>query len=204
MRKYYVKKKLAKRPLPSLEQVMNCVMRCNLDEPGMMEIFVQYADEILPKIAMSECWQKQSRLTSTISEATLPNGKASVPPQTEAFLLVVWINCIHRWKYIVECNKKGVSEDRKSDEYQVPFTSDKQGQQKWGGWNKAGKEYYNEAVKLCMEGRAKEATARFEQECLELIQKKHRVEEKKAAKTKEVVVDGEETELEMDQFDDFE
>ena len=133
MRKYYVERSLADRPLPTLEEVMNCVMRCNLDAPGMMEIFVLYVDEILPKIAMSEHWQKQSRLTSTISKAKLPNGKAAVPPQTEAFLLIVWINSIHRWKYIVECNKKGVSEDRKSDEYQVPFTSDKQGQQKWGG-----------------------------------------------------------------------
>ena len=55
-----------------------------------------------------------------------------------------------------------------------------------------------------MEGREKEATAGFEQQCLELIRKKHRVEEKKAAKTKAVVVDEEETDLEMDQFDDFE
>ena len=89
MRKYYVEKVVANRPVPTLKQVMNCVMRCNLDKPGMMEIFVLYADEILPKIAMSECWQKQIRITSTMSKAKLPNGKADVPPQTEACLLIV-------------------------------------------------------------------------------------------------------------------
>ena len=96
MRKYYVEKVLANRHLPTLEQVINCVMRSDLDKPGMMEIFVLYADEILPKIAMSECWQKQIRLTSTISKAKLPNGKAALPPQTEAFLLIVWINSFHQ------------------------------------------------------------------------------------------------------------
>jgi hypothetical protein len=146
-----VDRTLAGLLVPTLDQIMQCVMRCNLDQPGMMEIFMVYVDVFLPKIAMSECWSREQRLNSTISEAKLPNGKPAIPPQTEAYLLTVWANGYLRWKYIVEKQQKEEQQDRKCIAFQVPFCSDKMGQARWGGWQAAGIDFYKEACKLCKE-----------------------------------------------------
>jgi hypothetical protein len=183
-------------------------MRCNLKDEGMMEIFMLYVDVFLPKIAMSECWSREQRLNTTISEAKLANGKAAAPPQTEAYLLAVWANGYHRWKYIAEKQKKEEAQDRNCIDYQVPFSSDKQGQARWGGWNQAGIDFYKEASQLCKEGREKPDCAAFEKEVLKRLRKKHRVVDlaTKRAANKRVVVqqEKEETDVEENELDDFE
>ena len=89
-------------------------------------------------------------------------------------------------------------------ECQVPFCDSDKGQAKWGGWNKAGRDFFKKACGLVKTSHVKQSTTKWEIECLAMLRAKHGVkeeEEKRASKKmRKLEEEVEESEDENDEF----
>ncbi len=196
--------------VPTPEQLAKCAFRCDVEkDKEMTSFFDMYVDQFLMKVAMKECWDTNIRHYQEISKALLPDTTSPtlcIPGPTEAFLLLVYTNGYHRWKYMAKMKKKGETIDRKDPQYQVPFCDNDRGQSKWGGWNLAGRQFFKEALIKVSEGRSSENCATFEANVLQRLRDKHDIVARDSAranrgKKRRAVVEEVESDNEFEEWD---
>ena len=179
------------------------VMACAIRDPELMKgknqkIFDHYVDEILPRVAGTDHWDKHNRFYHTISEAKHGDtGEFCIMPGMEAFAVLIFKNCEQKWEYLWMKKKDGEEPSKKEADDMCPYTTYKGGQVKWGGWNKEGRDLYKKLKEQAKEAREQNHVEKMETECLQRLRSKHKVEGPKKNKKKQVVVEEEESDEEF-------
>lgn len=200
VRKVVVERLITNQKVPTPAQILDCATRTNVGEgQANQEHFDFYVDVLLPKVALKENWDTNYRHYQTVSEAHhqgKPNKKC-ITVSTEAFLVLIFMNCYFKWIYLADCKKKGIKENRSSPDFATPWTDVKAGQQKWGGWNDGGRALFKEICKKVDDGRKQDSGKEAEKACLVRLRTKHNVEEKdknraaKGRKSRAAIVESE-------------
>lgn len=167
--------------IPTPKQVLLCAMR----DKSMMEeenqwIFDMYVDVLLLKCMTKQHWDTKFRHYNTVSKAKLgdsDDAKYCITTGSEAYLATLYYNCYKRWVYIADCNKNKTKVDRTNPASKTPFISADKGQNPFGGWNVAGKEYFDKRVKEISEAREQDHVEEMEEQCLKRLRIKHGIED---------------------------
>lgn len=147
--------------LPPVDEIRDCLMREIPENDGhRREIFVWYINDLLHKGAGNmQHWSETKRFFEGPSACITQDeqGKRSVPPSTEAFVLVAYEANIEVWQlqwlqyqekgkkkkkiHTPRCKKDNImsAEDKK---WVSKFTSMDKGQNQFGGWSDEGLEKY--------------------------------------------------------------
>ncbi len=181
LRKVVMDRLMAGLVVPTSDVVLECATRVNCG-PGEAneEIFDFYVDVLLPKVALTENWDANHRHYQRVSAAHHQGNptKMCVTVSTEAFLVLMFLNCHKKWEYLKTCKLESKKEDRSHEDYKSPYTEVAKGQQKYGGWNLAGKKKFKELCILISEARKEEWVPTVEEACLQRLRTKHKVEER--------------------------
>ena len=207
---------------PNVGEMEALILRDNLDdqtpEGARKEFEVKFDNMwnvLIPKVSGHHAWGPNKRHYGLLSFCSyVAEDEKEVPyvsPSDEAFLVTIWKNCYEKWYYKEQCRRDPEKEvDPKDKNMETPFTDPKGGQKRFGGWLKAGYDYYEEARGNIAKNRIdqKEYLQQVEQLALERIRKAENVDpeadkKKKATKRKaEEMEDDDETEDEND-FDNW-
>jgi hypothetical protein len=161
----------------------------------IMEIFMWYWDEFLPKVpGFGGIFKDSQRRYATISKCAPKNDPEApyITPQMEAFAVVAFLNCKEKWiqykkikaehpnKTIVPCTYvKGTKNEGPVGEYVVDgkhlrvygeageYTSATGGQKRYGGWSVKGLKKYKQLKKMAKQGRKSKLCAAIEKQSLE-------------------------------------
>jgi len=156
------------------DEVLDCVTREPYlhEDPTKFPIFDYYHNTLLMKVNFKEWWDKDVRHYKTISKAKNEeyNNYASIDAGTEAFLFVLYENCYDKWQYLAECDKEGKKYDPKDPRMNCPYTDSDVGQNKYGGWNRAGRQRWIKVREKVQEARERDHVADMEEACLARIQ----------------------------------
>jgi hypothetical protein len=141
--------------------------------------FAWYHDKILAKVGGRPFWPESVRHYQTISGATFPDddSKLYITPSTEAFAVLCFENNKTKWPYEA---KKG--DDPKNEAMETQYTCSKSGQNKFGGWNNAGRKRLVELVDKIKAARADPKSEKAELMVLDHLQTEHKIAEKEAKK----------------------
>lgn len=176
---------------PNEKEILDVVLRNKLDENTPDEererfemIFDNYWNVLVPKVAGHSSWGPAKRHYQLLSSGKEdPDDQACQPyvsASDEAFIAVLWLNCYKKWWYKEQMRREKKNVDPNHADMQTPYTDSKAGQKKFGGWNKAGIEKYDELCKLIKENRKteKEYIQGVEEAALERIRKQEKTAEK--------------------------
>ena len=121
-----------------------------LDRKRYRGLFDIYVDELVPKMAGHKSWPPSKRHHGTIMDSGLGDALDFVPfvsASDEAMLVTLWENCFPKWWHREECRrKKEEVVEKDNDKLKTPYTDQKGGQAKFGGWKPVGIKRYK-AVK---------------------------------------------------------
>jgi hypothetical protein len=182
-----------------------------LDRKRYRGLFDTYVDELVPKMAGHKFWPPSKRHYVTIMHGGEGEGELFQPyvsPEDEAMLVLVWENCYSKWWYKEECSRSSTMthslEDKRAE---TPYTDQKGGQAKFGGWLSAGIKRYKALCDEVKEGKLGEDEnfcKEVEELCLKRLRKKHGRDEsdakRKAKKPKVAVAEESESEDDVDDF----
>ena len=227
----YMKNKNLKE-MPSDAEFMKIIERSkDVDK----DLFAWWWEEYMPKAAGSaKIWNKKLKYYGRLSDHAPPNNpyQVYITPSTEAWGLLLILNCRQRWPKLLELKAK--SSDRityvtsakkgtekagtiyidlhQSPEFQGKYTKSDSGQKQFGGWSTEGLKKYTELMKKNKEARAKMETTVLEEEILGMLRKKNGIkgntaeenEKFKSGNPNELVVDEEIEDLfDMDEYEDI-
>jgi hypothetical protein len=114
-----------------------------------------YTDKMVPAVAGVKLWGPSIRHLEPMIESFLPKqpGKLLITASTKAFVLMLYKNGWSKWKAMIEWKKDMANKKKPYPKYNpkkpnenkafaTPFSSGNCGQQKYGGWNDEGKDFY--------------------------------------------------------------
>ena len=179
LREVIVGKMVANHRVPEPEEIIECAKRsptCHDDEDKHW-IFDFHWDVLLFKAVGKSHWGDNVRYTKAISTGINEVGKHHITVETEAILCCMFVTCMAKWKCIAECKRDGREVDRKEDRYNSIYVDSDAGQNKYGGWNKAGCTKFRSLCKVIQEARGQVHVADMENACLERLRLKHNLDE---------------------------
>ena len=187
---------------PNEKQILDLAMRDKLDDETPDEereqhqkLFDNYWNVLMPKVAGHHAWGPAKRHYELMSTGMAdPEDKKDVQyvtPSDEAFLILIWLNCYKKWRYVFLTKREATNKDpadptREPDpdhaDMQTPYTDSKSGQKKFGGWLPAGITKYRALDDQIHKNRMDNEmyVEAVEKNALERIQKAEKLEEKEA------------------------
>ena len=139
--------------LPEPEDILKCATR-QIDSDRMKEVFKFYWDHLIGGCLGTNTyeWSPKVKYYTTISKAkwVFDDSKSTFPPNTEAFLCVIYESCYDKWLHWF---KKGVEAEAKGEEFKFDRTDvnlknkyilQDNGQKTYSGWTAEGKLRFNE------------------------------------------------------------
>jgi hypothetical protein len=189
--KVTVKMLALRQGLPETEEEYNK----NPDMQAAAAAFQWYWDELVPKVAGHSNWGPGKRHHGLLSFMKPHDSNVPyVTPSDEAFIVTIWENYMDSWYWKLEQARadKNFKLNLKNDDHvkatKTPFTLPQGGANKWGGWNKAGRQFYRETLREIINTKnTAEKIASVEakeKEALRMIRIHHKVEEREAARKK--------------------
>ena len=142
--------------------------------------YLWYWDCLLPLCAGKGAWGIGQRYYGPISSycpADKPGQKVITSP-TEAITCLMYENCYGKWLYEEECKKNKVPVDPKHKLATTLYSDCKVGQNRWGGWDKAGRMKYAVLVGKFKAARRKPRAAKVEEWALNALREYHMIPEK--------------------------
>lgn len=181
--------------LPTKDEILQIVLRNGMadedpDHERMRHLFDLYWDELIPKVAGHNKWGPGKRHYKLMMEARVdndPNKQKLVTSSDEAFLVVLWENCIDRWlvesedAQLVAQGKKNEI-DPKDPRRTAPYTLPKGGVRRFGGWSKEGRKRYRQVKGLIRESQDQDHIKVVEKAALNRLQVRHKIDEERLAK----------------------
>jgi len=150
-----------------------------------------YVDRMLPAVAGVKVWSPDIRCCEEVSTSTFDGGKLRITASTEAFTVLVYMNCWKKWNAMYRDEKS--HKDRKlpgrwkcprynkkrKDEYtdyETPYTDSASGQRRCGGYTREGMMCYLEKLEMVTDNRQgnHESVSLVENECIERLQRKRK------------------------------
>jgi hypothetical protein len=195
VRNAYIERALAKKPLPTPKQMLNIILRRDIDpdqNPENWDLFLWYWKDILPKVVGGKRWGYAQRNYGCIIDHTFPDDKTKryITSKDEAMVVLFFENCGQRFPYAAECALAGVDEDKECDRYQSAYSDGNTGQNKWGGWFLEGRARFKDLLKAIMkEKRSRKAEIKeLELKALEFYQTKFGIKgRQKKGKRKRII-----------------
>jgi hypothetical protein len=167
--------------LPTPEEVLVCAMRGDVGKTDQtMGIFDLYVDELIFCILGKPNWDVRFRYHGCISTTYDPSWSGDVRRVSigsEAFLVLMFENCYDKWQYMMEEKLAKRTPNKKHKRMQTPYTDALAGQNKYGGWNVAGKKRFKALGDMIHAAQAKEPghVKMVEEACLARLRAKHNV-----------------------------
>ena len=115
-----------------------------------LDLLDWYVKKLVPTVAGCKLFDAKIRHFEPLSSSEIPNseGKLRVPPSTEAFTLLMYKNCKSKWEAMhnhTEIKKLKLAfpryskrEPEQNKEWNTLYSDAASGQNKFGGWKKAG------------------------------------------------------------------
>jgi hypothetical protein len=163
----------------------------------MKDLMVKYWDKLLPCVAGGATrWSPSKRHYQTICAGVVtpgfPDSGPCVTASDEAYLVVLLENNYNKWVYMhkdLGSDKKKIAARRaaKDPKLEVPYTSNKVGQNKFGGWNAAGRARFSALKAEIITARGQAHVPALEAKILEMVRKENdrdEIDKKKAEKGK--------------------
>lgn len=136
----------------------------------VLKFFDLYVDKMLPSCAGTKMWHAGIRHFECVSQSKLPDNKPRVTYTTEAMCAVLYANSRDKWIAIRAWKKlnPGKGKDHKppqwkksapeeNTEFQSLYTDPNGGQNKYGGWKKAGRKLFKRYALMNMAAREQNA-----------------------------------------------
>ena len=184
------------KAMPSPVEFTKIITRTkNVDK----KLFAWWWEEYMPKAAGSaKIWNKKVKYFGLLSTHAPPNNpnQVYITPSTEAWGLLLIMNCRLRWPKLLE--HKAKSSDRicyttsakkgqekagttyidltQNPEFQGLYTKADSGQKQFGGWSTQGLKQYADLIKSNKLARAKPETILLEQEILSMLREKNGIQ----------------------------
>ena len=145
--------------------------------------FMMWIDTFVGIACGRKVFGPAKRSVHCISSYKYADGKEVIPAGMEAMVILMLENAQSKWAYEGDLELKWkrsmVNADRKIQEYKdhcpkTPFTTTKGGNNKYGGWNKAGRIRFDKIRALIQKGCQKETTEDLEEQTREAIMKLHK------------------------------
>jgi hypothetical protein len=187
--------------LPTPKEVLVCAMRGDVGKTDQtMAIFDLYWDEWLFCILGKPNWDVRFRHHGCISTTYDPSqgNRRRVTIGSEAFLVLMFENCYDKWQYMMEENMAGRIHVNKHKRMETPYTDPLAGQNKYGGWNPAGKKRFKALGDMIHAAQAKEPghVKMVKEACLARLRAKHNVDGKGRKRGREEFQEEEEEDIE--------
>lgn len=176
------------------------------DEPDKMDdrmkkILVWWVDCFLAKVVGTEFWGTEVRHNQLISDKgadILGKRSVNIPVVTEAFAMLMYANCRHKWINIwklkeekgknaqVPRSRKEYSEEELA-KYQGKYTDPNAGQNPNGGWNADGLQLFANLITKLTEHRKEDhkKNSLHQKTALQLIREAHSLGSKDAETSEE-------------------
>ena len=155
------------------------------------DYFKWYWTCLLPKVCGNKRWGVTIRNFGTISgHAPVDTPKKKyVTTSDEALVQVLFENCGQRFPYLASLERKKFTneekeEQRENSKYTSAYSSANVGQEKFGGWNAAGRKRFYDLCVHIRDVRRNPETLALESEILEEIQAEAGLDKKKDKKRK--------------------
>jgi hypothetical protein len=195
LKKAYEKRVFDGKSIPTAKAMLDLALRKGLEfdekdpqkNADRRELFQWYWEEVVVKVCGSKRWPYSIRNFGCPSTYTPPDSDLKyVTSSDEALIVVLFENCAQRFPYCAQCKTDGEEVDKKDPQYQSKYSDDSCGQDKFGGWNLAGRKRYNLIRKAISKNRKKRATEikAIERRTLKDIRKKHKLDQSKSLKRK--------------------
>lgn len=154
--------------LPTSDEILQLLLLdpAQIEEGSAEEKkLIWYFDRYLPAVAGNEYWGNEIRFFHLFGAPGTYMGKelkSNVTITSEGFGLLLLENCHDKWIEMRKFKKEFPSSElpKKGDEakkFEGKYTEAKQGQKKFGGWSKAGYDFFNETGKQLMAIRENDA-----------------------------------------------
>ena len=175
------------KSIPTVEEILKCATR-KIETNSDMELFALYWETILPRMVGAKEWDTGVRWYKTISAARDPDDPKDrlITVSDEAMLVLIWDNCFERWKieWEWEKEKEKVQDDtttkKNKPKWPGKFSMSNTGQCKWGGWKREAYIEFNTYFQAIKAGRKDKNCKKVEQNCLQVIRRKHMITEENA------------------------
>ena len=182
------------KALPSNAQFTKILTR---DPKCDKDLFAWWWDVYMPKAAgTAKTWNKKVRYFGLLSTHAPPGSPKDVfiTPSTEAFGLLLIMNCRDRWPKLMALKEKNsarityvksktatakanttIINVNDNPDYLGKYTKTDAGQRKFGGWSAEGLNVFKELTLKNKEARAKATTPALEQEILDKLRKANEI-----------------------------
>jgi hypothetical protein len=136
-----------------------------------------YTDKMVPAVAGVKLWGPSIRHLQPMTESFLPKqpGKLRITASTEAFVLTLYKNGWMKWKAMMDWRnhkdtkklpypKYNPKKPNENKQFSTPFSSGNCGQQKFGGWNAEGKDFYTDLQRKILDSRKANAARHLKED----------------------------------------
>ena len=200
LRTAYIERSKLGKKLPTPAELLQIVKRKNIDpvkNPDNYDLFLWYWEVLLTKVAGGSRWGHSQKYYGRISDHAPPDDAKNpyITVGDEAMVVLMWENCGQRFPYAVKCLKEGTKENKDAPEYQSKYSDSTCGQDKFGGWNAAGRIRFKELKRGIAKSKKlrAEAIKEIETKALKDLQEKHKINlDKKSGRKGRTVKDYEE------------
>ena len=175
------------RTLSKKDQAMKKKYQDDLEKwKNQMKVAVEWHDKFIPTSSGGHLLTQHIKLHNTISEARAPCGLTSIPPNTEAFAMLMAENGEQRHQNIAKnlkpgstkkkekmSRKRAIQESDPDKMLEGKWTSQFKGKVPYGSWAVEGKKRFKELTALVSAARSDPNCQALEEEILARVRVKH-------------------------------